>query len=78
MGKSNSDNSYRPISCTVYDHYEIWAMRGTLLAISYNNHSVQTKIHTLKVVDKVEYAVLDNGDTVRLDEIDKIAPVSES
>lgn len=71
-GRTDKTDGYRPISCTTYDHYEIWAMRKTLLSISYGNKQETTRIVTLKVVDGVEYAVLENGDDVRLDLIQEV------
>ncbi|ANQ49660.1 hypothetical protein MY04_2288 [Flammeovirga sp. MY04] len=47
-------------------------MRRTLLSISYGNKQETTRIVTLKVVDGVEYAVLENGDDVRLDLIQEV------
>ncbi|WP_139262952.1 hypothetical protein [Flammeovirga pacifica] len=69
---TNKTDGYRPISCTTYDHYEIWAMRKTLLSITYNATTVITRIVTLTVTNGVEYAILENGEKIRLDNIDEV------
>lgn len=62
-------NSYKPIACATYDQYEIWAMHKTLLHIKLKNREVKSIIKTLIVEDKVEYAILESGEKIRLDHI---------
>ena len=71
----SENKKYKPIACATYDQYEIWAMHGTLLDFQLQEGQVKAKIKTLVVKDKVEYAVLDNGEEVRLDEIVKVVPL---
>ncbi|NME66549.1 Rho-binding antiterminator [Flammeovirga aprica] len=71
----SENKKYKPIACATYDQYEIWAMHGTVLHFQLKDREVKAKIKTLTVVDKVEYAVLDNEDKVRLDEIVEVSAV---
>lgn len=63
---------YKRIPCQVYDHFEIAAMRHTIVEIRYhdgegNEYKVKTTIETLKTKGKVEYAILASGLEIRLD-----------
>ncbi|KXX71722.1 Rho-binding antiterminator [Flammeovirga sp. SJP92] len=71
----SENKNYKPIACATYDQYEIWAMHGTLLHFQLKNREIEAKIKTLIVEEKVEYAVLDNTEKVRLDEIVEVKEV---
>ncbi|WP_044213265.1 Rho-binding antiterminator [Flammeovirga sp. OC4] len=71
----SKNKNYQPIACATYDQYEIWAMHQTLLHFQLKEREVKAVIKTLVVEKKVEYAVLDNGEKVRLDEIVKVVEV---
>lgn len=64
---------YVPINCSFYDYLEEAA---TLRASSIIEHSendsiikVESKINTLFIEDKVEYMKLENGQSIRLDNL---------
>lgn len=64
--------AYNKIPCGVYDQFEIVAMRRTPVTVRYRNKQhqefvIDTKIVDLKSKDKVEYAILESGETIRLD-----------
>jgi Rho-binding antiterminator len=65
---------YQPISCNFYDHLEATATMRKRVIIHYldtsgKETSILAKIKDLFVKEKVEYMVLDNGLTIRLDHI---------
>lgn len=70
-------DGYKPIACTTYDQYEIWAMHGTLLTFKLKGREMRAKIVTLIVEEKVEYAVLDNGEKLRLDFILEVKEIND-
>jgi len=67
----DSNLPYVPISCSFYDFLEKAATLGRLSTIEYLNEDrvvqVESKIQTLVIKDKVEYMVLENGQSIRLD-----------
>lgn len=69
----NNRESYVPISCIFYDYLEEAATLGKVSTIVYeHNGSAKTmdaKIKTLLIKDKVEYMVLDNSTSIRLDSL---------
>ncbi|NRB48121.1 MAG: hypothetical protein HRU41_10650 [Saprospiraceae bacterium] len=65
---------YQPISCNFYDHLEATATMRKRVIIQYldstgKQSSTLAKIKDLYVKEKVEYMVLDNDLTIRLDHI---------
>lgn len=65
---------YQPISCNFYDHLEAIATLRKRIIIRYldktgKETSTLAQIKDLYVKDKVEYMVLDNDDTIRLDHL---------
>jgi len=62
---------YIPISCSFYDYLEEAATLKRLSVIDYyengENVNVESRIATLLVRDKVEYMLLENEETIRLD-----------
>lgn len=69
--------NYQPISCDIYDHIEIFAMRKTLVDIEYRDDSDQllllkTRILDTKVAKKEEFIILENGQEIRMDYIIRI------
>lgn len=77
------DNTpYINISCDLYDQLEAFAMKAIKLKIVIeddNGHSTEvfTKICDLQTKDKEEFAILENGQSVRLDRITSLTPHSE-
>lgn len=74
-----NENQYSPINCDFYDHFEIHAMNQTWLQIKYddsgNQESIYTKIKTLETRDKEEFALLLQGNELRLDKVVEMIPV---
>ncbi len=74
------DNTpYINISCDLYDQLEAFAMKAIQLKIMIEDDSgvsteVYTKIRDLQTKDKEEFAILENGQRVRLDRITSITP----
>lgn len=66
-------DSYKPISCNVYDKLESDAVTGKISRIQYKIEgevlSIQSKIKTFKIKGGAEYMILENGSEIRLDHI---------
>lgn len=65
---------YIPISCSFYDRLEAWAIQCQHVEIQYRDVSgvestVITLINDLQAKEGVEYAMLDNGLQIRLDQL---------
>ena len=64
---------YVPISCSFYDYLEEAATLKKNAAIVYSQQGelieIEARIKTLFIKDKVEYMELDNGQSVRLDQL---------
>ena len=62
---------YVPISCSFYDYLEEATTLGRLSIIEYMKDNclvkIESAIQTLIIKNKVEYMVLDNGQSIRLD-----------
>jgi Rho-binding antiterminator len=67
---------YQPISCDLYDHLEIAAMRGSKVRIEYDEGGIEksrmTTIKTLQVIEHIEYLVTDDDIMIRLDRLSNI------
>jgi Rho-binding antiterminator len=66
--------AYQPISCNYYDHLEAMATLRKRVVIRYFNEaevitSIEAIIKDFYVKEKVEFMVLDNGLTIRLDRL---------
>lgn len=71
--KAVKEAAYTPIDCNLYDHYEAAATLRTPMRLTTSDGTVHTGIITdLFVQEKVEYARLDSGSTIRLDLITKL------
>lgn len=70
------EKTYQPVSCDLYDHLEIAAMRGHKVMIEYANGGIQNKllttIKTLKVIDHAEFLVTAEDEMIRLDWLSNI------
>ena len=66
---------YIPINCSFYDYLEEAATLKQMAAIDYYKNDepiqIEAKIKTLYIKDKVEYMMLDNGQSIRLDHLIK-------
>ena len=67
-----SESKYTPISCSFYDELEALATLRKSCIIRYQNEQgemqdQQAIIKDFFIRDKVEYMLLDNGGTIRLD-----------
>ena len=64
---------YIPINCSFYDYLEEAATLGKKAIIKHINKgiiiSIEAKIHTLFLKDKVEFMELENGQSIRLDNL---------
>jgi len=69
----HSHSSYIPINCSFYDYLEEAATLGSLSTIEYLDNTgvvqVESKIQTMVIRDKIEYMVLENRRSIRLDHI---------
>jgi len=74
---STSDTStenYRPIDCSLYDHLEIFAMRGKEVSIIYNHGGRERKIENVVIKTMFtqhgqEFLKLESGLEIRLDRL---------
>ena len=63
-------NKYSPISCSVYDEYELAAIQKADMKITLTSgEHIVSKILDLQTRDKVEYMLLEEKRMIRLDEI---------
>lgn len=74
---------YTPISCALYDHIEIFAMRGKEVSIVYLNQAgesteIQAIISDTLVKEGEEFVVLNNGTQIRMDMLLKLGEVDMS
>ena len=64
---------YIPINCSFYDYLEEAASLGKWSIIEYISQgfvvTIEAKIHTLFVKNKVEFMELENGQSIRLDNL---------
>ena len=64
---------YIPINCSFYDYLEEAATLGKWSIIEYISQgfvvTIEAKIHTLFVKNKVEFMELENGQSIRLDNL---------
>jgi len=65
---------YTPISCSIYDQLESFAVQGVEVTLIYRNGEseemqVITKIHDLQTRNHVEYLVTTSGQEIRLDHL---------
>jgi Rho-binding antiterminator len=65
---------YQPIDCGLYDYLEKWATLRTQVEIIYIDENkvpkqITTLIADLKTISSVEYLILPNKTTLRLDDI---------
>jgi Rho-binding antiterminator len=69
------DQKYIPINCSFYDYLEEAATLKEVAVIDYFETGIATQIEsrikTLFIKDKVEYVMLENGLSIRLDELIK-------
>jgi Rho-binding antiterminator len=76
------DTEYRPVDCSLHDHYEAWAVRRTLLTVEWISEDgsprhTDARISDIRVRDGAEYLVLSSGDVIRLDRLERVAPREE-
>ena len=69
----DNKQTYKPISCIFYDYLEEAATLNKVSNIEYLEENsivqVESKIQTLEIKNKVEYMVLENGLSIRLDNL---------
>ena len=77
---NDSNPPYTPISCSFYDYLEEAATLGRLSAFEYMEDNrlkkIESKIQALVIKDKIEYLVLENGQSIRLDYLLSINGIS--
>ena len=66
------NSNYTPISCSFYDELEALATLKKIAKIKYQDEAgkefnVEAKIKDFKIKDKIEFMLLDNGQSIRLD-----------
>ena len=67
-------DSYRPIDCSLYDHYEAWATLRTVVRLEHVAQDDAPQVSEGRIVDlflrgKEEWLRLDDDTEVRLDRI---------
>jgi len=72
--------TYQPISCDIYDHIEIFAMRKTMVDVEYRDDSdqvqqLQSRILDTKVANKEEFILLESGQEIRMDKLIRLNDV---
>jgi len=64
---------YIPISCSFYDYLEEAATLRKVATVEYEKEGetviIESIIKTLFIKSKIEYMLLENGETIRLDHI---------
>lgn len=64
---------YTPISCSFYDYLEEAATLRLSSTIEYlegdRNAKIESRIKTLFIKDKIEFMMLENGQSIRLDHL---------
>jgi Rho-binding antiterminator len=75
--KGNSGEKYIPISCNYYDYLESIATLKKVVQIVYLNprgteEIVEGRILDFRIKDKVEYLVLTDQQTIRLDKLIRV------
>jgi len=73
--------AYQPVDCSLHDHYEAWAVRRTLVTVTWSDgenagESDRVRIADVRVADGAEYLVLSDDTQIRLDHIVSVTPVS--
>jgi transcriptional antiterminator Rof (Rho-off) len=63
---------YEPINCSLYDHFEIHAMRKELVIIQLEGQNVELVIKTLEAREDGEYLIPVSGEPIRLDLVKSI------
>lgn len=69
-----TEKEYKPISCTLHDHFESAAVKGELVNFEILLYDGMIKIFSGIIVDifirdKAEFLKLKSGDEIRLDKI---------
>ncbi|MEN8176348.1 MAG: hypothetical protein ABFS23_11330 [Pseudomonadota bacterium] len=72
--------TYKPVSCGLYDELEAAATNKIEVSIYYKSEngskSIRARITDLRIQEGAEYAVLDTGEAIRLDRITGLSPVA--
>lgn len=73
------EKKYQPIACSIYDHIEIMAMRGTVQLIVYKQGNeiveITSKIHDVFSKDKEEFIRVKENQIIRLDRLIKLGDI---
>jgi transcriptional antiterminator Rof (Rho-off) len=74
MTAMDDKDAYQPVACAVYDAFEAAATRGRKLRLDVTgadgaHATVEARIQDLYAKEGGEYAVLDDGTSVRLDRL---------
>lgn len=75
------EEKYIPISCNYYDYLESMATLKKVVQIVYFNSQgtevvAEGRIRDFRIIDKVEYLVLSDQQTIRLDKLIRVDGVS--
>ena len=67
-------SEYHPIDCSLYDRYEAWATKRTMLRIVHRNEAEDELVNEggiidLFIEDKAEWLRFHDGTCIRLDRI---------
>ncbi len=71
------DTQYQPINCSLYDYLEMWAVQQKLVDVIFIENQQQKTfsnviIKDLKTINKEEFVFLNNGQSLRLDQLIRI------
>jgi Rho-binding antiterminator len=77
-----NEKDYRRVACSFYDQLEEAATLRHVLKLIYTNpqgdqQEVETRLVDFKTTAEGEFAILENGDMLRLDQIVKIDRVGQ-
>lgn len=71
-------SDYKRIACDFYDHFEIYASRQTWVNILLKDgQEFNTRIVTLQTANKEEFAIIESGRKIRLDEIHELCELKD-
>lgn len=79
----NEASPYEPLACSLYDRFEAAATLRRPLGVARPAADGSSAVHQVRILDlftrsHAEYALLDNGETVRLDVLAAMAQLKEA
>lgn len=69
-------SNYKPISCSLYDRFEAYAVKKEKVSLTTTNETIEGVIIDLFSKDQIEFLKLKSGKIIRLDHIQSINGMS--